>query len=48
MELNALEGDLLMIKRLMGSKMQALDQIQREKYFPYYMFYSRKNMSIYY
>ncbi|XP_068476336.1 uncharacterized protein [Phaseolus vulgaris] len=32
-ELDALEGDLLMIQRLMGSKMQALDQTQRENIF---------------
>ena len=28
-ELDALEGDFLMIRRLMRSKMQALDQTQR-------------------
>jgi len=33
MELDTLEGDLLMIQRLMGSKMHALDQIQRENIF---------------
>ena len=32
-ELDALEGDLLMIRRLLGSKMQALDQTQRENIF---------------
>ncbi|XP_068477278.1 uncharacterized protein [Phaseolus vulgaris] len=32
-ELDTLEGDLLMIQRLMGSKMQALDQTQRENIF---------------
>ncbi|XP_068503778.1 uncharacterized protein [Phaseolus vulgaris] len=32
-ELDTLEGDLLMIRRLMGSKMQALDQTQRENIF---------------
>ncbi|XP_068504248.1 uncharacterized protein [Phaseolus vulgaris] len=32
-ELDALEGDLLMIRRLLGSKMQAMDQTQRENIF---------------
>ena len=32
-ELDALKGDLLMIRRLLGSKMQALDQTQRENIF---------------
>jgi len=32
-ELDASKGDLLMIQRLMGSKMQALDQTQRENIF---------------
>ena len=33
MELDSLEGELLMIQRLMGSKMQALDQTQMENTF---------------
>ena len=33
MELDALEGDLLMIRRLLGRKMQVLDQTQRENIF---------------
>jgi len=33
MELDALEADLLMIWRLIGSKMQALDQTQRKNIF---------------
>ncbi|XP_068497698.1 uncharacterized protein [Phaseolus vulgaris] len=32
-ELDAFEGDLFMIRRLLGSKMQALDQTQRENIF---------------
>jgi len=32
-ELDTLEGDLLMIRRLMGSKIHAFDQIQRENIF---------------
>jgi len=32
-EVGALEGDFLMIRRLLGSKMQALDRTQRENIF---------------